>query len=78
MSRSYHVVWEIDLDADSPEEAARLAYSYQQNPESTATVFEVTEADSAEVVNLRVDVADDGGFSEAGQHAPGEVCEGRR
>lgn len=38
--KSYKVIWEIDLDAESPEDAAREALRIQQNPQST-TVFEV-------------------------------------
>ena len=39
----YHVMWEIDIKADSPEEAARIALDIQRNPESAATVFTVTD-----------------------------------
>lgn len=38
---TYHVVWEIDIDADTPYEAAQMAQHYQQLPNTTATVFEV-------------------------------------
>lgn len=37
----YHVKWEIEVEADSPLEAARKAREIQLNPESTATVFDV-------------------------------------
>ena len=36
------VKWEIDLDANSPHEAARKALTIQRNPQSIATVFDVT------------------------------------
>jgi hypothetical protein len=39
----YLVTWKIDIDADSPEEAAAQALICQRDPESTATIFEVTE-----------------------------------
>jgi len=39
----YRVTWVIDLEADSPEEAARKALEIQRDPDSTATVFEVQE-----------------------------------
>jgi hypothetical protein len=36
------VVWEVNVDADGPREAAEKALAMQRNPESTATVFDVT------------------------------------
>lgn len=39
----YRVEWAIDIGADTPEEAARLALAIQRNPGSTATVFTVTD-----------------------------------
>lgn len=39
---TYLVVWKIDIDADSPEEAARRALQIQRRPDSTATWFHVT------------------------------------
>lgn len=41
--RSYRVVWEIDIDACSPKEAAEKALAIQRNPESIATVFDITD-----------------------------------
>lgn len=38
------VVWEIDVEADTPEEAARQALAIQRDLQSTATVFDVTDA----------------------------------
>ena len=43
---TYLVTWEIDIDADSPREAAEKALAIQRNPESTATVFQVLEQDT--------------------------------
>lgn len=37
----YRVTWTIDLDADTPREAAQRARDIQLSAESTATVFEV-------------------------------------
>jgi len=37
----YRVIWTIDLDADSPEDAARKALAIHRNPDSWATRFEV-------------------------------------
>lgn len=39
----YRVTWTIDLDADSPEDAARRALAIHRNPESWATHFEVRD-----------------------------------
>ena len=41
MSNRYLVKWVIDLEADTPEEAARAALAIQRDPASTATVFEI-------------------------------------
>ena len=41
----YKVVWSIELDADNPTDAARLAREIQTDPESIATVFVVTDPD---------------------------------
>lgn len=41
----YRVRWEIDLTANTPEEAARMALAYQRNPESIATSFDVYAKD---------------------------------
>lgn len=35
----YRVIWEIDIDADSPTEAAEKALEIQRDPNSSATVF---------------------------------------
>ena len=40
---TYRVIWEIDLDADSPREAAEKAFAIHRNPESIATVFDVVD-----------------------------------
>jgi hypothetical protein len=37
----YHVVWAIDLDAESPADAARKALTIQRKRDSIATVFTV-------------------------------------
>lgn len=43
MSTQYLVTWTIDIEADSPEEAATRAMIIQRDPESCALVFGVTE-----------------------------------
>lgn len=39
----YRVTWDIDIDADSPLEAAREARRIQLNPDSSAVFFRVVE-----------------------------------
>jgi hypothetical protein len=38
----YTVIWEIDIDAKTPKEAARKALTIQRDSNSTATVFSVS------------------------------------
>jgi len=45
MSNHYVVTWELDVDAGTPEEAARQAWDTMRRPESTANVFDVLDAD---------------------------------
>lgn len=40
----YRVVWTINLDADSPEDAARKALEIHRDLDSLATHFEVRDA----------------------------------
>ena len=56
MAKLYHVVWEIDIYAQSPREAAKEAQAIKQGKDSTATVFDVTEEDSDKTV--RIDLAE--------------------
>jgi len=46
----YRVTWKIDIEADSPEEAAARALIVQRDPESIATVFEVRERGKTKTV----------------------------
>ena len=39
------VHWEIDIDAETPIDAARQALAIQRRPDSIATVFTVVEPD---------------------------------
>ena len=53
--KTYRVTWEIDVDANSPREAAERAQAIQHNPESTGTVFKVNKlgiSSSAEEIDL--------------------------
>lgn len=50
MTREYTVTWTIQVDADSPEQAARIAGDIQRDPESTATIFHVTDETGANCI----------------------------
>lgn len=50
---TYLVEWSIDIDADSPEDAARQALGIQQDPHTTATVFHIYGDDgSHDIVDI--------------------------
>lgn len=51
----YLVTWQIDIEADSPEEAAEIALRIQRDAGSDATCFEVSDKDS--LINTVVDLA---------------------
>jgi hypothetical protein len=48
----YRVMWEIDVDANSPAEAAREALRIQRDTESWATVFTVNGPDGVTTIDL--------------------------
>jgi hypothetical protein len=52
MAKLYHVVWEIDINAQSPRDAAKEAQAIQQDKDTVATVFDVTEEDSDKIVRI--------------------------
>jgi hypothetical protein len=43
--KTYRVVWEIDIDADTPREAAKKALAIQRDFGSDATYFDVKDGD---------------------------------
>lgn len=45
MSNHYVVTWEIDIDGDSPQDAARQAWAHMRAVDSTANVFDVLDAE---------------------------------
>ena len=49
---SYLVSWQIEVEAETPEAAAREALAIHRDPESIATVFFVVEAASYTKVDL--------------------------
>jgi hypothetical protein len=51
----YRVQWEIDIEADTPEDAARQAFEIMHDPTSIASVFDVKGEDG---ITHQVDTAD--------------------
>ena len=57
MKTRYHVVWEIDIDAESPREAAEEAWAIMRYQDSRANYFEVFDQDGDKTnVDLMEDV----------------------
>lgn len=50
--KTMRVVWEIDISADSPKEAAECALKIQRDNDSTATVFTVIDGDEEHEIDL--------------------------
>lgn len=51
----YLVTWIIDIDADSPEEAAKKALEIQRDPNSIATYFTVTNNFTKETTDIDIE-----------------------
>jgi hypothetical protein len=47
--KRYLVTWTIDMDADSPEEAAACAFRIQRDASSIATCFDVTDSETGQI-----------------------------
>ena len=45
MEQRFHVVWEIDVYAETPRDAAVQAFACMQKPFTTANYFEVFDQD---------------------------------
>jgi hypothetical protein len=58
---TYYVKWEIDIDAENHEEAAREALAIQRDPGSIATVFDVRLAARRHARLKRIGVRPAGG-----------------
>lgn len=55
--KTYRVAWIIDIDADTPREAAQLALDIQRDSDSIATCFAVTEPfDGPEIKTHEIDL----------------------
>ncbi len=52
----YRVVWEMDIEADSPREAAEKARAYQRDTTAQVGVFDVSEDG---LLCVRVDLDED-------------------
>jgi hypothetical protein len=52
MQTNYLVTWEIEMEAETPREAAKKALEIMQDPESIGTVFKVVDAEGEHVVDL--------------------------
>lgn len=54
MRKTYLVTWQIDMEADSPQEAAALALMVQRDncPDNAAVVFDVQAHGESEVVRV--------------------------
>ena len=65
--KTYRVEWVADVDAETPEEAARKARDMQQWPREDywCGVFQVTEHDSSKTETIDLDELDE----EAATHA---------
>ena len=51
----YKVKWEIDIDADNHEKAARLALTWIKSPTSQCHVFNVKREDQRNYVEIDLD-----------------------
>lgn len=47
MEQRYLVIWEMDIYADSPREAAERAWGHMRAPDSIANVFNVLDKSGA-------------------------------
>ncbi len=55
----YHVTWEIEIDADTPRDAAERALEIHRNPQSIATVFTVADtSDALDPEGVEIDLDD--------------------
>lgn len=52
MEKHFRVSWEIDIWAETAEQAAEKALEIQRDPESTATVFECNDGETTYKVDL--------------------------
>lgn len=48
MEQRFHVVWEIDIYAETPKQAAEQAFAAMQRPNTSANYFEVFDQDGVQ------------------------------
>lgn len=56
----YTVTWDIDIEADTPEDAARQAREIQLRADSIATVFQVYDNDAHRTIAIDLTEIDTG------------------
>lgn len=54
--QNYLVEWQINIDAETPEDAARQAFAIMQRSGTSATVFDIYPEDTKTGVPVRVDL----------------------
>jgi hypothetical protein len=52
---AFYVEWSIEVDAESPEEAARITLETQRDPDSLATCFVVSPAEGGPEIMIEVE-----------------------
>ena len=55
----YEVIWRIQVDAETPDEAARMAFEIMRDPDSDATVMEVTNIETEETEEIDAALLED-------------------
>lgn len=63
--KEYFVTWEIDIEADTPREAAEKALAIQRDPTSWAPVFKVFHEDDPDMHTIDLAQAEDNEEEEA-------------
>lgn len=56
--KSYLVTWVIDIEANSPEEAAQEALDIMRDEESTATIFDVKWEGNTKTIEVGTELMD--------------------
>ena len=67
---NYRVSWKIDIDAESPREAAEMALEIHRRPDSIATVFTVRDETGE---SIEVDLGEDSCATDGDYPARGET-----
>ena len=55
----FRVKWEMDIEADSPREAAEKALKIHRDPDSIATVFTTVRVSDGQVKHIDLQYAED-------------------